>query len=441
MSGNSQADPYQRGSVLSRSFLPLALITLGVVFLLGNFVPERGRGGLVILGLGAAFLIGRITTGRYGYAVPAGILLGIGSYIGLQDLQTFQLVRGGGLFFVCLGLGFALVYLIGLRPTAVWPLFPATVLIGLGLLLFGVASFGALAQLGWIIAYWPVVLVVLGVWLLLRDHLPLGARRPIATLGGLALLAYGILAAAASMANAGTLARTGLVANFGQSPFVETVTLDAPITPGQTLTVNNSSGRTTIRGGSSSSTVHVVAIKHFSINGQPPDVRLTPTGSGVNLDMSGSSSHFPFGGQNSVDYAIDVPAAVGVKAQSSSGAIDIDGVTGEVQADTSSGQINGTGLAHVREVSSSSGSISLEATFAEAAQVRASSGSVNVKLLPGSAVLLDVRTGSGSINPHGGLQLTGGETRRDHLSGALGAPAPNATLAIETSSGSVSIGP
>ena len=74
MSGNLQADPYHRGSVLSRTFLPLALITLGVVFLLSNLIPERGRGGLVVLGLGAAFLIGRVTTGRYGYAVPAGIL-------------------------------------------------------------------------------------------------------------------------------------------------------------------------------------------------------------------------------------------------------------------------------------------------------------------------------------------------------------------------------
>src|SRR5258708_17226007 len=75
MRSNYPADQYHRGSVLSRSFLPLVLITLGVVFLLGNLVPERGRGGLVVLGLGVAFLIGRVTTGRYGYAVPAGNLL------------------------------------------------------------------------------------------------------------------------------------------------------------------------------------------------------------------------------------------------------------------------------------------------------------------------------------------------------------------------------
>src|SRR6202011_2826770 len=104
MSGNYPADPYQRGSVLSRSFLPLALITLGVVFLLSNLVPERGRGGLVMLGLGAGFLTGRVPTGGYGYAVPAGILLALGTYVSLQDVQAFQAVRGGGLFFVLLGL-------------------------------------------------------------------------------------------------------------------------------------------------------------------------------------------------------------------------------------------------------------------------------------------------------------------------------------------------
>src|SRR5258708_12335334 len=75
MRSNYPADQYHRGSVLSRSFLPLVLITLGVVFLLGNLVPERGRGGLVVLGLGVAFLIGRVTTGRYGYAVPAALFV------------------------------------------------------------------------------------------------------------------------------------------------------------------------------------------------------------------------------------------------------------------------------------------------------------------------------------------------------------------------------
>src|SRR5438094_10366018 len=87
-------DPYRRSSAFSRSFLPLALITLGVVFLLSNLVPERGRGGLVVLGLGAAFLIGPVTTGRYGYAVPAGILLAIGTYMSLQAAHALAAARG-----------------------------------------------------------------------------------------------------------------------------------------------------------------------------------------------------------------------------------------------------------------------------------------------------------------------------------------------------------
>ena len=38
-----------------------------------------------------------------------------------------------------------------------------------------------------------------------------------------------------------------------------------------------------------------------------------------------------------------------------------------------------------------------------------------------------------------GLLLTGGVTRRDTLTGALGTAAPDATLSIQTSSGSISI--
>src|SRR5438445_7105576 len=97
------SDPYRRGSALSRGFLPLALITLGVVFLLGNLIPDRGRGGLIILGLGAAFMIGRLTTGRYGYAVPAGILMAIGAHVSLQDIAGLRGIGSGGLFFVLLG--------------------------------------------------------------------------------------------------------------------------------------------------------------------------------------------------------------------------------------------------------------------------------------------------------------------------------------------------
>ena len=432
-----QTDPYRRGSALSRSFLPLALITLGVVFLLGNLVPERGRGGLFVLGLGAAFLIGRLTTGRYGYAVPAGLLIAIGAYISLQDLRGLEAVGGAGAFFTLLGLGFALVYAIGLRPWAVWPLFPAAILVVLGLLLLGVSSLGPLASLTWIIAYWPAALVLLGVWLLFRDSLPASARRPIATVGGLALLAYGILAAASSVAAGGALTRPGVAPGFRSSPFSDTLTLDQPISPGQTLSVSNSSGSTTIRGGSGS-TVHVVATRHHGFGGQPPDVQLTPSGGGLNLESSNRRGGFPFGDSGSVDYTIDVPAGVDVSAKSSSGQLSVSNVSGEVRLATSSGKIEATDLRHLRDASSSSGRISLQGVFTEAAQVRSSSGAIDLKLLPGSAIQLDVKSSSGRVEPRG-LFLTGGGTQRNSLSGALGSPAAGAVLSVQTSSGSVTV--
>lgn len=439
--GYHQTNPYDRGSALSRSFLPLALITLGVVFLLGNLVPERGRAGLFVLGLGAAFLVGRLTTGRYGYAVPAGILIAIGAYISLQDLSGLRssAFQGAGAFFVLLGLGFALTYAIGLRPWAIWPLFPATILVGLGLALLGISALGALSSLSWIAAYWPAALVLVGVWLLLRDSLPPPARRPIATLGGLALLAYGILAAAASMATGGALARAGGSPGFGgPAPFVDTVMLEAPIAASQTLVIDNSSGHTTIHAGSGS-TIHVEAARHYRLGGQAPEVRLVPRGDGITLESSNPRPRFPFGDSSSVDYTVELPAGVNLRAQSSSGGVSVSDVTGEVRLETSSGGIDATGLSHLREATSSSGSISLVGVFTEAAQVRSSSGTVNLKLLPGSAIQLDVKSNSGRVEPQGGLFLTGGATHRNDLSGALGSPAPGAVLSVQTSSGSVQI--
>jgi hypothetical protein len=153
----------------SDRFLPLALITLGVVFLMGNLLPNASHGGLVVLGIGAVFLVGRLTTGRYGYAVPAGVLLGIGSYISLQDLlgPGPDVGNGGGWFLILLGLGFGLVYLIGMRPAAVWPLFPGAVLVALGVLQLAGSAVRTLAPFSWL-AYWPALLVIAGAWLLLQ---------------------------------------------------------------------------------------------------------------------------------------------------------------------------------------------------------------------------------------------------------------------------------
>jgi hypothetical protein len=50
----------------------LILIAIGIAALGGTWFP--GGGAWLLLGLGAAFLIGRVLTGRHRYAAPAGIL-------------------------------------------------------------------------------------------------------------------------------------------------------------------------------------------------------------------------------------------------------------------------------------------------------------------------------------------------------------------------------
>jgi DUF4097 and DUF4098 domain-containing protein YvlB len=126
-----------------------------------------------------------------------------------------------------------------------------------------------------------------------------------------------------------------------------------------------------------------------------------------------------------------------VQARAQSGAVNLSNIAGQLSVSTTSGAVSGTNLQHLREASAKSGYIQLEGTFSEAAKVSASSGSVNLKLSPDSAVQLDVKTDSGTIVAPNLALANGNAQQRNRLSGAIGAPAPDAVLHIETDSGSV----
>jgi hypothetical protein len=71
----------------------LILISPGVAALLGNVLPASG--GLLFFGLGAAFLVARVVTGRYGYAVPSGLRGGgRGDGYGYRTSNTIRAVPG-----------------------------------------------------------------------------------------------------------------------------------------------------------------------------------------------------------------------------------------------------------------------------------------------------------------------------------------------------------
>ncbi len=446
----------------------LILIALGLSFFIGHAFNVHGA--TIFIAIGLAFLIGRVLSGNYGLAVPAGILLGFGSYVALEETRLLP-QQEGAWFFLMLALGFLAVYAVGARPAAVWPLFPAAVLAAIGIVMLGWATLLPLAPLAWTASFWPAVLVLIGLWLLGRDLLPGPTRAIAGTVGFITLLLYGILAVAATVAAASTGADTELVSRLGRlgAPLTETVSLSTPIGEADTLTVRNSSGRTTIRrteGGEA----RVQATKHLS-PGQQIEVALQPGPGGVSLEARTSGSANVGTGAR-VDYDIQLPAGAAVSLQTSSGAVDLSGLTGRVQVDGSSGTVRATGLSgtttihtssgsirltdisgdlrvssssgsiramnvsRLVEATSTSGRISLDGRFSESSLVRSGSGDVEIGVRPGSAEMLDVRTTSGSIRTRG-LALADQQSDRRSLRGTVGEGGN--TLRIETSSGDVTL--
>jgi hypothetical protein len=172
----------------------LLLIAVGLFALATYLLPAAGAALFVVLG--AAFAIGRFWTGRYGYAVPAGILLGFGAFVVLSGAHRLP-TDPGGWFFAMLGLGFVGTYVIGGRAERVWPLYPAAVLLGIGALAIAAPAPAVLAGFLWMLPYSPLLLVLLGAWLLWRDRVP-PAYRGVVRVGFFVLFAaYALLAAAA----------------------------------------------------------------------------------------------------------------------------------------------------------------------------------------------------------------------------------------------------
>lgn len=147
-----------------RRVLPgIILIVLGVVFLLA----QQGRvgGQAVVAAIGIALLVAFLYTRNYGFLVPGGIMtgLGLGIIYRSQSDQGWAVLLG-------LGLGFASIYVLdvltgGRRGGQWWPLIPG-----------GILTFFGLAQasgfLGTIGRWWPIILIVIGVYLLFRQGPP-----------------------------------------------------------------------------------------------------------------------------------------------------------------------------------------------------------------------------------------------------------------------------
>jgi hypothetical protein len=432
-----------------------------VVFLVATLVPLGG--GVVLLGIGVAFLVARLSTGRYGYAVPAGLLLGLGAFVSLSDGGV--LPSDGGWPVAFLGLGFLAIYPMGGRLGSYWPVIPGAILTALGLVQVEAGALAPLVAYAGLARYWPIGLILLGLWVLAGDVVPPMPRQIIGVVLAAALVLSVVLALAASMAASeealpGTLG--GPLATVGQ-----TTTLTAPIAAGQPLRIANTTGGSTRVIAGDGGQVRVQVTQQVGW-GPPAAVDLVPANGGVTLEARGVGS-WPTGSR-AASLVVEAPRDVPIAAQSSSGDVVVDDraarvqvesssgnvavsrvngpadlrassgslrvadVTGDVNLLTSSGSIDGTGLRHVRAVQTSSGSIRLSGTFGDNAQIRSSSGGVTVRFAADRSTRVSVTTSSGGIST-ATLALVSVEQSPHRLVGTLGAGA--GTLTITTSSGEI----
>jgi len=146
----------------NKLLLGLILILVGVFFLLKTQISDNFS--LFLLLSGVFFLILYLITKVYGLLIPGGILTGLGFGLIYQG-------KNSALFFIFLGIGFILIYILGLirGKSPIWPIIPGGILLGIGiyeeLLNRGLIPYNFVKK---ITPYWPVILIIIGLYLIFK---------------------------------------------------------------------------------------------------------------------------------------------------------------------------------------------------------------------------------------------------------------------------------
>lgn len=143
------------------------LLGLAATVFFDNYVPSvlSGLGGpLFLASIGVGFILVYLSDLQKWWAlIPAGVMSTLGLVAAADELRFLGL-QSDGLFFVGLGATFLMVALLtgrrGMRQS--WALIPAVVLIAMGI-------FIGTPWLGYMENLWPLTLIGLGLWWVLRS--------------------------------------------------------------------------------------------------------------------------------------------------------------------------------------------------------------------------------------------------------------------------------
>lgn len=146
----------------------MTLLGVAALILVSSYFPrltDRWGGSFVMGAIGLAFLLIYLARREFWWAlIPAGVMGTLAAVIGLSDI--IEGIATGGVFFLGLGLTFAIVALVpSPQGSMKWAYIPAGILGGIGLLIL-ITSTAVISYL------WAVGLIVTGVFLLLRALRP-----------------------------------------------------------------------------------------------------------------------------------------------------------------------------------------------------------------------------------------------------------------------------
>lgn len=165
-SGGSKTKPNR-----DRVILAVMLIIIGLLTFISQIVDVPSIELLILPGLALIFLIWGLLTREIGLIIPGGILAGValGVYLIAGPFADLAEEDMAGVFMLAFSLGWALIALLSpltKQKFQWWPLIPGAII---GLVGLALVRGGAALQVLEIIGYaWPLVLVAIGAYLLLR---------------------------------------------------------------------------------------------------------------------------------------------------------------------------------------------------------------------------------------------------------------------------------
>ena len=244
------------------------------------------------------------------------------------------------------------------------------------------------------------------------------------------------LAVLASLALAGCIGPGGFP---GGNTHHETVDLARPLSPDGEVTLDNTNGSVRVATWDEAR-VRIEATKGAPTENMLRDIEVVVEGEGdrVAIRTRLPRGHF-FGSGGQVEYRLTVPRGARVSVKNVNGAVELDGVEGEVRAATVNGSVDAARLAGQVDASTVNGSVEVSmARVAQGSRNRLGSTNGTVRLTLPRDASADVEAGTVNGSAHCDFDLDdGARVSRRKVEGRIGQG--GARFEVHTVNGSASI--